>query len=112
MSHHNSGPLVGFPNGDGRLDSTNLYAFPKPGGATRSILLMEVRPSFSIDPPGSTTSIPFAPEAIYELRVNTDRDNITISTSGIDFSPFTSDEHPRCCRSASCPHSGVGDRAG
>jgi hypothetical protein len=31
MSHHYSGPDFGFPNGDARLDLTDLYAFRKPG---------------------------------------------------------------------------------
>ena len=31
MSHHYSGPNIGFPRGDARLDLTDLYAFPKPG---------------------------------------------------------------------------------
>ena len=29
MSHHASGPDLGFPHGDARLDMTDLYAFPK-----------------------------------------------------------------------------------
>ena len=29
MSHHYSGPNVGFPRGDARLDFTDLYAFPR-----------------------------------------------------------------------------------
>ena len=32
MSHHYSGPDFGFPHGDARLDLTDLFAFPKPGG--------------------------------------------------------------------------------
>ncbi len=28
MSHHYSGPNIGFPRGDARLDLTDLYAFP------------------------------------------------------------------------------------
>jgi hypothetical protein len=31
MSHHYSGPDFRFPQGDARLDLTDLYAFPKPG---------------------------------------------------------------------------------
>ena len=27
MSHHYSGPALGFPHGDARLDLTDLYAF-------------------------------------------------------------------------------------
>jgi hypothetical protein len=29
MSHHYSGPNIGFPRGDARLDLTDLYALPK-----------------------------------------------------------------------------------
>src|SRR5258705_6503386 len=45
MSHHYSSPNWGFPHGDARLDLTDLYAFPKPGDAGKSILIMNVRPS-------------------------------------------------------------------
>ena len=49
MSHHYSGPDVSFPHGDARLDLTDLYAFPKPGSAGKSILIMNViRPPASI----------------------------------------------------------------
>ena len=37
MSHHYSGPNWGFPHGDARLDLTDLYAFPNPGDAGKSI---------------------------------------------------------------------------
>src|ERR1700732_1404278 len=55
MSHHYSGPDFGFPHGDARLDLTDLYAFPKPGEADKSILIMNVHPSAVVNPPGSTT---------------------------------------------------------
>jgi hypothetical protein len=71
MSHHYSGPNFGFPRGDARLDFTDLYAFPKPGDASKSILVMNVHPSHVVDPPGPTTAEPFAPEALYEFRIDT-----------------------------------------
>jgi hypothetical protein len=77
MSHHFSGPNFGFPQGDARLDLTDLYAFPKPGAVGRSILIMNVHPSSSIDPPRPTTSEPFATKALYELKIDTDGDAIT-----------------------------------
>ena len=52
MSHHYSGPDFGFPHGDARLDFTDLYAFPKPGEADKSILIMNVHPSAVVNPPG------------------------------------------------------------
>jgi hypothetical protein len=72
MSHHYSGPDWGFPHGDARLDLTDLYAFPKPGHAAKSILIMNVHPSVGENPPGPTTADPFAPEALYELKIDTD----------------------------------------
>ena len=58
MSHHYSGPDFGFPHGDARLDFTDLYAFPKPGDAGKSILIMNVHPSAIVNPPGPTTADP------------------------------------------------------
>jgi hypothetical protein len=45
MSHHYSYPGSMFPHGDARLDLTDLYAFPKPGDAGKSILIMNMHPS-------------------------------------------------------------------
>ena len=74
MSHHYSGADFGFPLDDARLDFCDLYAFPKPGAADRSVLIMDVHPSKALDPEGPTTSEPFSPDAIYELRIDTDGD--------------------------------------
>src|SRR5947208_3913940 len=76
MSHHYSGPDFGFPHGDPRLDLTDLYAFPKPGDPGKSILIMNVHPSASVAPPGPTAAEPFAPEALYEIKIDTDGDAV------------------------------------
>jgi Domain of unknown function (DUF4331) len=76
MSHHYSGPDFGFPHGDARLDFTDLYAFPKPGDAGKSILIMNAHPSVGANPPGPTSADAFATEAIYELKVDTDGDAV------------------------------------
>jgi hypothetical protein len=76
MSHHYSAPNIGFPRGDARLDLTDLYAFPKPGDPSKSILIMNFHPSVGLNPPGPTTSEPFAPEARYELKIDTDGDAV------------------------------------
>ena len=86
MSHHYSGVDFGFPLGDARLDFCDLYACPKPDDASRSILIMDVHPSKAL-PEGSTTAEPFAPEARYELRIDTDRDLVANITYGFRFSP-------------------------
>jgi len=51
-----------------------LYAFPKPGDAGKSILIMNVHPSVGVNPPGPTTEVPFASEAVYELKIDCDGD--------------------------------------
>jgi hypothetical protein len=76
MSHHYSYPDSMFPHGDTRLDLTDLYAFPKPGEAGKSILIMNLHPSVGENPRGSTTAQPFAPEALYELKIDTDGDAV------------------------------------
>jgi hypothetical protein len=76
MSHHYSGPDFGFPHGDARLDFTDLYAFPKPGDAGKSILIMNAHPSVGVNPPGPTSADAFAPEAIYELKIDTNGDAV------------------------------------
>jgi Domain of unknown function (DUF4331) len=86
MSHHYSGPDFGFPHGDARLDLTDLYAFPKPGDPHKSILIMNVHPSASVDPPGPTTTEPFAPEAVYELKIDTDGDAVADIAYRVRFS--------------------------
>ncbi|HEX3902238.1 MAG TPA: DUF4331 family protein [Polyangia bacterium] len=86
MSHHYSGPNVTFPRGDARLDFTDLYAFPKPADAGRSILIMNFHPSASIVPPGATTAEPFATAALYELRIDTNGDAVADITYQVRFS--------------------------
>lgn len=87
MSHHYSGPNFGFPNGDARLDFTDLYAFPKPGDSSKSILIMNVHPSVSAVPPGPTTDEPFATEALYELKIDTNGDTVADIAYRVRFTP-------------------------
>jgi len=87
MSHHFSGPNFGFPHGDARLDFTDLFAFPKPGGAGKSILIMDVHPSSGVNPPKPTTAEPFATEALYELKIDTNGDAVADIAYRARFSP-------------------------
>ena len=87
MSHHYSGPDFGFPHGDARLDLTDLYAFPKPGDAGKSILIMNVHPSSGFNPPEPTTADPFATEALYELKIDTNGDAVADIAYRVRFSP-------------------------
>src|SRR5947209_19447264 len=86
MSHHYSGPDFGFPHGDARLDLTDLYAFPKPSEADKSILIMNVHPSAAVNPAGSTTREPFAPKALYELKIDTNGDAVADIAYRVRFS--------------------------
>jgi hypothetical protein len=86
MSHHYSGPDFGFPHGDAGLDFTDLYVFPKPGDASKSILIMNVHPSAVVDPPGPTTAEPFAPDALYEFKIDTDSDAVADIAYRVRFS--------------------------
>jgi hypothetical protein len=86
VSHHYSGPDFGFAHGDARLDLTDLYAFPKPGDATKSILIMDFHPSLSAVPPGPTTRVPFATDALYELKIDTDGDAVANIAYRVRFS--------------------------
>ena len=86
MSHHYSGPDVTFPRGDARLDFTDLYAFPNPEDPGKSVFVMNFHPSAIIDPPGKTTTEPFSPAALYELRIDTNGDSIADITYQVRFS--------------------------
>jgi hypothetical protein len=110
MSHHYSGPALGFPHGDARLDLTDVYAFGKPGDAARSILIMNVHPSVSMEPRGPTRTDPFADQAIYELMIDTNGDSIADIAYRVRFSPFASHAQTatlRCARGAAA--AGIGD---
>src|SRR5262245_3657943 len=110
MSHHYSGPDFGFPHGDARLDFTDLYAFPKPGDAGKSILIMNVHPSAAENPPGPTAAEPFAPEALYELKIDTDGDAVADIAYRVRFSPSGGGAQTAILRRIDGPHAaGTGD---
>ena len=85
MSHHASGPNFGFPRGDARLDMTDLYAFLKTGDAGKSIIVLNVHPSFRLDSPEPTTTEPFKPGALYEVKVDTNGDAVADICYGVQF---------------------------
>jgi Domain of unknown function (DUF4331) len=85
MSHHASGPNFGFPRDDARLDMTDLYAFTKPGDPSKSIIVLNVHPSFALASPEPTTSEPFKPEALYEFKIDTNGDAVADICYGVRF---------------------------
>jgi hypothetical protein len=106
MSHHYSGPDFSFPHGDARLDLTDLYAFPKPGDTGKSILIMNVHPSAGENPPGPTTIEPFASEALYELKIDTDGDAIADIAYRVRFSAFERGAQTAILRRVDGPQAG------
>src|SRR5499425_2998053 len=85
MSHHASGPNFGFPRGDARLHMTDLYVFPKPDDLDKSIIVLNVHPSFALQSPEPTTKEPFAPGALYELKIDTNGDFVADICYSIQF---------------------------
>jgi len=110
MSHHYSGPDYGFPHGDARLDLTDLYAFSKPGDPTSSIFILNVHPSAAVNPPGPTTDEPFAPGAIYELKIDTDGDFVADIAYRVRFDTDKSGaQTATLCRAEGLQAAGTGD---
>jgi len=109
MSHHYSGPDFGFPRGDARLDFTDLYAFPKPGNASKSILVMNVHPSAVVNPPGPTTAEPFAPEALYEFRIDTNGDAVADVAYRVRFSASEDGAQTGTLHRVDGAEAGIGD---
>ena len=85
MSHHASGPNFGFPRDDARLDMTDLYAFTKPGEPAKSIIVLNVHPSFALASPEPTTSEPFKPGALYEFEIDTNGDAVADICYSVQF---------------------------
>ena len=85
MSHHASGPDFGFPRGDARLDMTDLYVFGKPGDPRKSIIIFNVHMSMAVNPVAPTTREPFAPGALYEIKVDTDGDAVADVCYSVEF---------------------------
>src|SRR5436309_12261732 len=86
MSHHSSGLNFTFPRGDARLDMTDFYAFPKPRDPGKSIIILNVHPSVAVNPPGPTTTEPFAPGALCEFKIDTAGDAIADIAYSVQFS--------------------------
>ena len=97
MSHHYSGPDASFPHGDTRLDLTDLYAFPKPGSAGKSILIMNVHLSSSIKPPQPTYLDPFAADAFTSLRSTPTAMLLPILPTAYGSRRSQAVRRPQCC---------------
>ncbi|MFI6565791.1 DUF4331 family protein [Streptomyces sp. NPDC050534] len=77
MSNHFSAAYLKFPGDDARLDLTDLYAFPTPGAAGKTTLIIDVNPfttGLSATPP-FLMSPGFHPEAVYRINIDNDGDD-------------------------------------
>jgi hypothetical protein len=64
---------------------TDLYAFTKPGDPSKSIIVLNVHPSFRLDSPELTTIEPFAPGALYEFKIDTNGDAVADLAYSVQF---------------------------
>jgi Domain of unknown function (DUF4331) len=80
MSNHFTGLNLGFPQGDSRLDLTDLYAFPSPEDGSRTVLALNAN-TFARAPD-------FHPDAVYRINVDNDGDSETDIAFSFVFSPF------------------------
>ena len=112
MSHHYSGPDYTFPHGDARLDITDLFAFPSPESRGKSIVIMNMHPSVGVNPPGPSTREPFNPEALYELKIDTNADNIADIAYRIRFKSGPGGQQTPTLRRVEGPQAARTDDAG
>ena len=81
MADHLDAPGLMSPGMDARIDITDVYAFQKPGNASKSILMMNVNPlapSFADE---------FNSAALYQLSVDTDGDAVADVAFRFTFTP-------------------------
>ncbi|HEX9133941.1 MAG TPA: DUF4331 family protein [Ktedonobacteraceae bacterium] len=67
MADHLDAPGLMSPNSDPRVDITDHYAFQKPGNHNKTILILNVNPL------APTLANSFEHDAVYEIKVDTDK---------------------------------------
>ena len=67
---------MAFPTGTPASILLTCMPSPSRGTLGKSILIMNVHPSVGVNPAGPTTDEPFATEAVYELKIDTDGDAV------------------------------------
>jgi Domain of unknown function (DUF4331) len=70
MADHLDAPGLKSPNMDARVDITDHYAFQKPDDPNKTVLILNVNPL------APTLADRFDPDAIYELKVDTNADAV------------------------------------
>ena len=69
MSNHFTGLKLGPPEGDTRLDLTDLYAFQAPADASKTVIILNCN-SFAEE-------AEFHPDAVYRINIDNDGDGET-----------------------------------
>lgn len=80
MADHLDQPGLKSPDMDARIDITDVYAFQKPGDASKSVLICNVNPL------APTLATSFDTDAVYEIKVDTNGDAIAEIAFRIRFS--------------------------
>lgn len=83
MSGHLDAPGMKPPGGDARIDITDIYIFRSPDDPEKSIMAM------CVNPLAPTMAAEFAPDAFYEMNLDTNADAIADVTFHVQFSPLT-----------------------
>jgi hypothetical protein len=58
---------------------------------------LNVHPSFAVNSPGPTIAVPFAPGALYEIRIDTDGDAVADLNYSVQFSSSEDGRKPQQC---------------
>jgi hypothetical protein len=82
MADHLDAPGFKSPNLNAKIDITDIFVFQKPGDSGKSVLILNVNPM------APTLATEFDDQAIYELKVDTNRDAVEEITFQFKFSPF------------------------
>src|SRR5919201_3285297 len=80
MADHLDAPGLMSPNMDASIDITDIYAFQAPDDASRAVLILNVNPL------APTLAAAFNPNAIYELKVDTNGDAVADLAYRVRFS--------------------------
>ena len=80
MADHLDAPGLMSPNMDASIDITDIYAFQAPDDASRAVLILNVNPL------APTLAAAFNPNAIYELKVDTNGDAVADIAYRVRFS--------------------------
>lgn len=95
MADHLDAPGLMPPGGDPSIDVTDIYAFQKPGDTSKSIVIANVNPL--------ALAAAFNPNALYEIKVDTNGDAVADVAFRIKFSAKVDSSQTATVRRATGP---------